>query len=254
MKETSEITARDWDDQRSVIARQNTRAVLAIAAWLVAGAGLASAQAASENLPSLDGSIITGDISAAPALDTNSPVASIAADLQRLKARIDGAVAAMTNAVASSPALHAAKVTKLADEITELATKDLGDEGQIVRQATALVAKFNDSVAKARKGSSDPNAGPSTREIYGQLLPGLEGELGKLIDAKSTVARIRSELLRQAEGLRQSAEAIGFAEHCGTLVIASQAFRATLTEVTKFTEQIALMIQSVGKSTAMPVT
>jgi hypothetical protein len=128
----------------------------------------------------------------------------------------------------------------------------LGDEGQILKQAEALIAKFNESVAKARRGATDPNLGPSAREIYGTLLPGLEAELAKLMDAKTTAGRIRSELLRQAEGLRQSADAIGFAEHCNQLVLASQAYRATLTEVIKFTEKIALLIQSVGRAAGVP--
>lgn len=190
----------------------------------------------------------------APVVDTNSPVSQIAGDLQRLKHRIETAVDAMTNAVASTPALQAAKVSKLADEITELGTKDLGEQGQIVKQADALIAKFNESVAMARKSSSDPNVTPSARAIYGEVGPRIEGELAKLIDAKSTVARIRTELLRQAEGLRQSADAIGFAEHCNQLVLASEAFRNTLTEVTKFTEKISMLIQSVGKGGFLPLT
>ena len=87
-----------------------------------------------------------------------------------------------------------------------------------------------------------------------RLLPGLEGELAQLINANSTAARIRNELLRQAEGLRQSADAIGLAEHCNQLVMASQAYRAALAEVTKFTEKIALLIQSVGRGVVVPIT
>ena len=164
-----------------------------------------------------------------------------------LKVRIETALAAMSDAVTSTPAQQAAKVTKLAEAISELATNDLADGGRIVKQAEALVAKFNDSVATARKRSNDPNLRPAAREIYGQLLPGLEGELAKLLDAKLTVVRIRAELLRQAEGLRQSADAIGFAEHCNKLVLASQAFRATLAEAVKFAGNIASLIQSVGR-------
>lgn len=246
-------TARGWDNQCSGITK-NKKAAFVVAVSLFAGAGFFSAQAAPDKPPGPDGTLIAASTNAAPAMDTNSPVSSIAADLQRIKARIEGAVSSMSNARASTPALQAAKVTKLADEITELGNKDLGDDGEIVKQAESLIAKFNESVAKARKGSSDPNIGPSARAIYGEVGPRIEAELGKLIDAKSTVTRIRMELLRQAEGLRQSADAIGFAEHCDQLVLASQAFRDTLTEVTKFTERISLLIQSVGKGGLVPVT
>jgi hypothetical protein len=253
LTEAGETTARGWECQRSGIIK-NEKAVLVMAVCLLAVAGFFGAQAAQDNSPGPDRTVVAASTNAAPVVDTNSPVSSIAADLQRLKARIENAVGSMSNAVASSPALQAAKVAKLADEITELGTKDLGDEGEIVKQADSLIAKFNESMAKARKGSSDPNVGPSARAIYGEIGPRIEAELAKLIDAKSACARIRTELLRQAEGLRQSADAIGFAEHCNQLVLASQAFRATLTEVTKFTEKISLLIQSVGKGVPVPLT
>jgi hypothetical protein len=222
-----------------------------VVACLLAGGGFSRAQEAPDNVPGPDARLIAASTNAAPAEDTNSPVTAIAGELLLLKVRLESAVAAMSNALASTPAQQAANVTKLAEGISELATNELADGGQIVKHAEALVAKFNDSVAAARKRSNDPNLRPAAREIYGQLLPGLEGELAKLIDAKSTVVRIRAELLRQAEGLRQSAEAIGFAEHCNKLLLASQAFRATLTEALRFAGNIASLIQSVGKATAI---
>ena len=191
--------------------------MLVVAACLLGLATLAGGQPAPDKAAP-DSPPAAARSNAAPPADTNSPVASIAADLARLKARIEAATAAMSNSVASSPALQAAKVTKLADEITELGTKDLGEEGQILKQAQALTVKFNESVAKTRQGASDPNAGSSVREIYRRRLPGLEGELAKLLAARATAAQIRNELLRQAEGLRQLADAIGFAEHCDQLV------------------------------------
>ena len=99
--------------------------MLVIAACLLARSGFAGAQPAPERLPGSDSPPAATSTNGAPAADTNSPVGSIAADLERLKARINTAVTAMSNAVASTPAVQAAKVTKLADEITELGTKDL---------------------------------------------------------------------------------------------------------------------------------
>lgn len=191
---------------------------------------------------------------ASGAVATNGPVASIAAELRALQARIEASAAAMSNAVASTPAQQADKVRALADEISLLATNDLGDQGKIITEAQRLIDRFNESVAKARRAASDPNLAPSAREIYAGLLTGLEAELGKLMDAKAASIRIRGELLRQAEGLRQSADAIGFAEHCNQLVLASQAFRATLSEVAKFTERIARLIQAVGRIAGIPLT
>src|SRR5438270_9482590 len=78
---------------------------------------------------------------------TNSPVASIAADLQRLKLKIENAVLVVSNAVESTPAAQAARVRKLADEISSLASKDLSDEGEILKRADGLIGKFKESVA-----------------------------------------------------------------------------------------------------------
>jgi len=120
---------------------------------------------------------------ARPNADTNSPVSAIAADLQRIKARIETAVSSMSNAAASTPAPPGGQGDKnSADEITELGTKDLGDQGEIVKQADNLIAKFNESVSKARSGSDDPNIGPKARAIYGEVGPRIEAELAKLIE------------------------------------------------------------------------
>jgi len=248
------LVAPSLPPQRPGVINMTNKSVTALlAAILWAGSACYAAQTA-PNKTLADQPTTTASANTAPASETNSAVASIAADLRRLKARIESSVVTMSNAVASTPALQVAKVKKLADEITELGTKDLGEDGAIAKQAESLIAKFNESVDKARKGCSDSTLSAPARDIYGQIGPNLERELGKLIEAKSTVARIRMELLRQAEGLRQSADAIGFAEHAGELMLASQAFRATLTDVAKFTEKIALLIQSVGRSPYVPIT
>lgn len=253
MKMNQNSTACGWTNQCSGITK-NALATLVAVACLCAGASLRAAPDLPVNPAGSDHTAITGNANDVPNADTNSPVSAIAADLERIKARIETAVSSMSNAVASTPALQAAKVTKLADEITELGTKDLGDQGAIVKQADNLIAKFNESVAKAHSGSDDPNIGPKARAIYGEVGPRIEAELAKLIDARSTVTRIRTELLRQAEGLRQSADAIGFAEHANQLMIASQAFRDTLSEVNKFAEKISSLIQSVGNGQQVPLT
>ena len=251
--QTKYLTACGWTNQCSGITK-NTLATLLAVVCLCAGASLHAAPDLPVNPAGSDLLPIASNANGAPNADTNSPVSAIAADLQRIKARIETAVSSMSNAAASTPALQAAKVTKLADEITELGTKDLGDQGEIVKQADNLIAKFNESVSKARSGSDDPNIGPKARAIYGEVGPRIEAELAKLIDARSTVTRIRTELLRQAEGLRQSADAIGFAEHANQLMIASQAFRDTLSEVNKFAEKISTLIQSVGNGQQVPLT
>ena len=82
----------------------------------------------------------------------------------------------------------------------------------------------------------------------------LEGDLSSLVDARGSVARIRAELLRQAEGLRQSADLIAFSEHADQLALAADAFKATLVEVVKFSEKISALIQNVGRGAMVPLT
>jgi hypothetical protein len=186
-----------------------------------------------------------GATNAAPATgDTNSPVAQIQGHLEKVRTTIEASVKEMQEAVASSPSQHAAKVSNLANQIRDLAAKDLGDESAVVKGADALMAKMRNSVAQARAKSSDPSV--RSRDLYGEVLLRLEAELGKLIDAKASVQRIRFELLAQADALASDADAIGFAEDSNQAILASTAFRKCLGEVVEFTRRLELLIHQVG--------
>lgn len=180
----------------------------------------------------------------APAEGTNSAVLKLQCHLDQIKARIEAAVAQAQAAVASKPSEHAATVTKLANQIREVGTKELGDESPIMKQTDSLIAKMKDSVSRARALSSESKAG--SREIYAAVLLKLEPELSRLIDAKSSVARIRAELLNQADALTASSEAIGFAEDADQAIIASTAIRTVLSDVVAFTRQLETMINELA--------
>jgi hypothetical protein len=106
------------------------------------------------------------------------------------------------------------------------------------------MAKMRNSVAQARAKSSDPSV--RSRDLYGEVLLRLEAELGKLIDAKASVQRIRFELMAQADALASDADAIGFAEDSNQAILASTAFRKCLGEVVEFTRRLELLIHQVG--------
>lgn len=95
------------------------KVMLVVAACLLAGGGFSRAQDAPNNVPGPDARLMAAGTNAAPAEDTNSPVAALAGDLLLLKVRIETALANMSDAVTSTPAEQAAKVTKLADGISD---------------------------------------------------------------------------------------------------------------------------------------
>lgn len=178
--------------------------------------------------------------------DTNSPVAQIRADLEKVKRKIDASVKDMEQAVASTATEHADRVSRLATQIREIATKDIGDDGRLIKGAEALLGKMRESVAEARAKASAPNI--RKRDMYAKVLRRLETELHKLEEARASVERIRSELIAQADALSGDAEAIGFAAHANDIITASEGFRNTLSEVVEWTRHLELLIHQVGES------
>lgn len=184
---------------------------------------------------------------------TNSPVAQIQRELEQIKAQVEASVKQLQAAVASNSAQRAERVSKLAAEIRDLGTKDLGDESKILKGADALIAKMRASVAKARALSTDPKI--EARDAYAAVLLRLEPELAKLIDAKSSVAKIRAELFRQAESLQANADAIAFADDADQDIVASATFRRALSDVVEFARRLELLINQVGSGRRVqPIT
>lgn len=176
--------------------------------------------------------------------ETNSALAKIQADLNGVQAKIASAVEEMRTAIASTPAQHAVAVSNLANQIRMLATNDLGDASAMMRGVEALQAKMQATAAKARAMSTDPAV--SARETYGAVLLRTEAELGRLIDAKGQVAKIRFELLARAASLEADALAIGFAADADQAIIASTAFRKALSEAVAFSQRLERFINSLG--------
>ena len=169
------------------------KVMFVMVACLLARPGFAGAQPAPERLPGPDNSLVAATTNAAPAADTNSPVGSIAANLRAAAGANQHGGDGDEQRRGLKPALQAAKVTKLADEITELGTKDLGMEGKSSSRRKRSSPSSTSRSPRPAEAPQTPAWGPSARDIYGTLLPGLEAELAKLMDAKLTAVRIRSE-------------------------------------------------------------
>lgn len=178
--------------------------------------------------------------------ETNSVVTQIHSDLEQVKLKINGAVAAMQEAANSSAKQHATAVSNLATEIRELANTQLSDNADMMQKSAALLAKMQDATAKARALSKDPAV--KSRDIYAEVLVQLEAEVSQLIDARAMVKDIRRDILAQADRLADEADAIGFAENAHQAIIASTAFRSTLSEVVAFTKRLEVTINQMGNA------
>ena len=81
-------------------------------------------------------------------------------------------------------------------------------------------------ISQGRTLSADPKE--DAREAYAQGLLTLEPELARLIDRRTSVARVRSGLLRQAGALESRARAIAWLEDADQMRVASKALEDAL--------------------------
>jgi hypothetical protein len=181
---------------------------------------------------------------------TNTPVQQIQISLDNIKIEIATAAKAMAEANASTPAQQMEKVKKLAVAIRGIATNELADTAQIAMNADLLIAKMKTELAQAHERASEPN-NIDTKQIYDAVADKLGPVLDQTINARASVANIRSQLLKKADSLDQFSLAIGFAESASQDIIAAEAFKKAVKDVAKFAEQIQNMIDSVNK---VPIT
>jgi len=180
-----------------------------------------------------------------PTMATNGITARIQADLDNVKGKIDFAVKSLQDAAASNQVHRAMCVSNVATQIRSLASSDLGDSSALVRETDKLIAKMRTQIAQGRTLSADPRE--EAREAYAQGLLTLEPELSRLIDRRTSVARVRSELLRQAGALESRARAIAWLEDADQMKVASKALEDALTEALAFAGRIDSLITQLGK-------
>ena len=176
---------------------------------------------------------------------TNGIINRIQSDLENVKGKIDLAVKSLEEAAASNQTQRAMSVSNVAAQIRGLASSDLGDSSALVRETDKLIAKMRTQITQARTLSADPRE--EAREAYAQGLLTLEPELSKLIDRRTSVAKVRNELLRQASALESRARAIAWLEDADQMKVASKALEDALTEALAFAGRIDTLVNQLGR-------
>ena len=108
--------------------------------------------------------------------------------------------------------------------------------------------KMRAQISQGRMLSADPKE--DVRDSYAQGLLTLEPELARLIDRRTSIARVRIELLRQAAALESRAKAIAWLEDADQMKVASKALEEALSEALAFAGRIDALI---GKSTKLAI-
>jgi hypothetical protein len=186
-----------------------------------------------------------------PTMATNGITARIQSDLETVKNKIDAAVKSLQEAAASNQVQRAMSVSNVATQIRSLASSDLGDGSALVRETDKLIAKMRTQISQGRNLSADPRE--EAREAYAQGLLTLEPELSRLIDRRTSVARVRSELLRQASALESRARAIAWLEDADQMKVASKALEDALTEALAFAGRIDALITQLGRGQPLAI-
>jgi uncharacterized phage infection (PIP) family protein YhgE len=171
---------------------------------------------------------------------TNGITARIQADLDSVKNKINAAVKSLQDAVASNQAQRAMSVSNVAAQIRGLAASDLGDGSALVKETDKLITKMRSQINQGRMLAADPKE--DARDSYAQGLLTLEPELSRLIDRRTSVARVRNELLRQASALESRAKAIAWLEDSDQMKVASKALEEALSEALAFAGRIDALI------------
>jgi hypothetical protein len=188
------------------------------------------------------------EVNGSPTVGTNGITARIQADLNSVKSKIDAAVKSLQETVMSNQAQRASSVSNVAAQIRVLASSDLGDGSALVKETDKLIAKMRAQISQGRTLSADPKE--EARESYAQGLLTLEPELSRLIDRRTAIARVRSELQRQAGVLESRARAIAWLEDAEQMKVASKALEEALSEALAFAGRIDALI---GQGTKLAV-
>jgi len=131
-------------------------------------------------------------------------------------------------------------VSNVAAQIRGLASTDLGDGSALVRETDKLITKMRAQINQGRMLAADPKE--DARDSYAQGLLTLEPELSRLMDRRTSVARVRNELLRQASALESRAKAIAWLEESDQMKVASKALEEALSEALAFAGRIDALI------------
>jgi hypothetical protein len=228
----------------NVSRRTAAAAMLAIVATCSFAAQPAQSAKRATEVPAPTSPAHDGGVANVSVTGTNTVVGRIQDDLKDVIAKVEAATMQMSKANASTPGQYSAIVSNTATKIRELATQTLGDGSQMIKEADGLIEKTRGQISRVRGSSTDPKV--LVRQKYEQLLPALEMNLSQVMDARSSISKIRAELIKQADVLAANAEFIGFSSDVEATELAIKAFRECLSEVSAFVTRLAKTVDEVG--------
>jgi hypothetical protein len=194
------------------------------------------------------------DSNAPPASKTtNTVVSAIQAQLKAVVEGVEAATRKMTNANGTGPKEQAAAVEELADRIDTLAKKDIGDNSQFLTQADQLIKKMEGQIKLAQDRASDPNILPSVQQQYSETAKRIRESLTQLRSAREAVNGVRSDLMTQAQGLRERKDFLGFVADAEIGISAADAFKQCLTDIHNFCRRLEATIAGLDGNTPFVV-
>ena len=248
---TSKLMAPQLLRQPVEIAHKSKSALVALGILslaLVSGSTFAAEKTGI--VPAEQPSGLSGAVSTSQPVRTNLLVGQIQKDLEALKLKLAATVNQVREAAGTNQAHHALMVSNVAVQIRGLAS-ELEDGKPLMGETTRLVEKFKTQINHGRGLAANPSE--EAREIYETGVTKAEQELAELLNERSSVSRVRAELLRQANNLESKAKAIGWLEDLDDMMTASRAFGDLLREFLAFAGRIDDQLTKLGAGQAIAV-
>jgi hypothetical protein len=176
---------------------------------------------------------------------TNGVVADIQAQLKVVLDSVEAATAKMTTATHSGAREQAQAVDTLAARIDTLVKNNLGDDSPFLHQADELIRKMDEQIKLAQSRAGDPQILPQVQQEYAETATQIRDSLTRLRSARAAVNGVRSDLLTQAQGLRERKEFLGFLADAQIGESAADAFVQALTDIHQFCRRLEKTIAGV---------
>ena len=180
---------------------------------------------------------------------TNGVVADIQAQLKVVLDSVEAATAKMTTATHSGAREQAQAVDTLAARIDTLVKNNLGDDSPFLHQADELIRKMDEQIKLAQSRAGDPQILPQVQQEYAETATQIRDSLTRLRSARAAVNGVRSDLLTQAQGLRERKEFLGFLADAQLGESAADAFVQALMDVHNFCRRLEKTIAGVDPNT-----
>lgn len=244
----------------------NACGMMCLALWLSAGTSYAQSAPPLSGQVKLVGPNVTGPSialsvgdqsgdtnSATSAKPTNTVVSAIQQQLKLVVEAVEATTKQMADANRAGPKEQAAAVEALADRIDGLAKKDLADDSPFLAQADQLIKKMDGQIKLAQDRAGDPNILPPVQAQYSETAKRIRENLTQLRSAREAVNGVRSDLARQAQGLRERKDFLGFLADSEVSMSAADAFKQCLTDIHNFCRRLEATIAGLDGNTPLVV-